>query len=112
MNPSAFVALVTEMRAMQRAYFKTRDGEVLHRSKQLEKQVDKAIVAMEDDRPSLFDTEEEPDGIPVRVVHAGDYAGAIRVLLYTTKEGAQAFARHLDTAIHVAILTTEKGGTR
>ena len=38
-----FVSLVSEMRSMQKAYFKTRDKEVLFESKRLEGLVDKTI---------------------------------------------------------------------
>ena len=47
-----FVALVREMRQAQKEYFKTRDRDVLNRSKSLERQVDKAIEAM--NAPGLF----------------------------------------------------------
>jgi hypothetical protein len=43
MTPEEFVVLVGRMRDAQREYFRTRDPEVLNRSKYLERQVDRAI---------------------------------------------------------------------
>ena len=42
-NPE-FIELVAQMRAAQRNYFATRDGAVLKRSKELERQVDDYIA--------------------------------------------------------------------
>lgn len=44
MNTDEFVTLVKEMRAAQRNYFKTRSREFLVLSKQLEGQVDQALM--------------------------------------------------------------------
>ena len=51
-----FMQLVRTMRDAQKEYFKTRDANVLARSKELEKQVDEAIAKAEDDDigPKLF----------------------------------------------------------
>jgi hypothetical protein len=38
-----FIALVSEMRAAQRAYFRTRSKDALNRSKELERKVDAEI---------------------------------------------------------------------
>jgi hypothetical protein len=44
MNYSEFIALVAQMRTAQKNYFKTRSKDVLIESKDLERQVDTAIV--------------------------------------------------------------------
>lgn len=50
-----FVALVRSMREAQRDYFKTRSGEALSRSKELERKVDAALrAAAEAEKPNLF----------------------------------------------------------
>lgn len=58
MSPAEFVNLVSEMRAAQRSYFRTRSHQALVESKILENQVDKIVrdglVA-----PSVFDTPAE-----------------------------------------------------
>lgn len=46
-EPSDFVQLVKEMRAMQRAYFRTREASTLQASKRLESEVDRKIADME-----------------------------------------------------------------
>lgn len=43
MNSGEFVSLVREMRNCQREYFRTRDRNVLIRSKSLEQRVDEAL---------------------------------------------------------------------
>lgn len=43
MNPNEFIYLVEKMRAAQRNYFITRDTNMLHIAKTLEKEVDAAI---------------------------------------------------------------------
>lgn len=55
MNLKEFAALVAEMRDAQREYFRTRSGEVLERSKKLEKQVDHALKDINNNQPRLFD---------------------------------------------------------
>lgn len=47
-----FVDLVRQMRQTQRTYFDTRDRELLDRSKSLERQVDRALLEME--QPEVF----------------------------------------------------------
>lgn len=49
-----FVELVKEMRHQQRRYFALRRPETLERSKELEREVDKAIEKIEDKQLSLF----------------------------------------------------------
>lgn len=49
-----FVELVKEMRHQQRRYFALRKPETLERSKELEREVDKAIERIEDKQMSLF----------------------------------------------------------
>lgn len=46
METKDFIALVANMRANQKAYFKTRNYEALNESKRLEKLVDNAIEEM------------------------------------------------------------------
>lgn len=46
--------LVKEMRHQQRRYFALRKPETLERSKELEREVDKAIERIEDKQMSLF----------------------------------------------------------
>jgi hypothetical protein len=48
----AFAQLVADMRAAQKAYFATRDRDVLSRSKALERQVDKFLDDLK--APGLF----------------------------------------------------------
>lgn len=66
-NPSDLVALVAEMRAAQREYFKTRDRDVLQRSKELERAVD----AMIDRRaaPDMFSDDLTGKAEPVAWQH-------------------------------------------
>lgn len=53
-----FIELVRQMREAQKEYFRTRDKQVLQRSKALEKRVD-AFIAEYDNKPKgLFDTEK------------------------------------------------------
>lgn len=47
-----FEKLVLEMRKAQKAYFKTRDKNILPLSKQLEKRVDEYLESK--DKPTLF----------------------------------------------------------
>lgn len=49
-----FEQLVKEMRAMQRAYFRTREPQTLQACKRLESEVDRRIAAMEDQQMELF----------------------------------------------------------
>ena len=44
-----FMELVKEMRSAQKEYFRTRDANVLNRSKDLEKKVDRAIDNAEEE---------------------------------------------------------------
>lgn len=46
-----FINLVLDMRSTQKEYFKTLSTESLRRSKELEKQVDKAIVQIKSGNP-------------------------------------------------------------
>lgn len=50
-----FVKLVKEMRHQQRRYFALRKLEMLERSKELEREVDKAIEKIEDKQMLLFE---------------------------------------------------------
>jgi hypothetical protein len=52
MKPSEFVDLVRRMRDAQRRYFKTRDRGDLDTSRQLEREVDRAVEAIQ--QPGLF----------------------------------------------------------
>lgn len=53
-----FIELVRQMREAQKEYFRTRDKQVLQRSKALEKRVD-AFIAEYDNKPKgLFDNPE------------------------------------------------------
>jgi hypothetical protein len=45
MSDAELIALVREMRAAQKAYFKTRNLEHLTTSKRLEREIDKALEA-------------------------------------------------------------------
>lgn len=49
-----FVKTVREMRNAQKEYFKTRDKEVLAKSKELERKVDRMLSSMFSDTPNLF----------------------------------------------------------
>lgn len=54
-----FITTVKDMREAQKEYFRTRDRQVLQRSKALEKRVD-ALIAEYNDKPkSLFDNEND-----------------------------------------------------
>jgi hypothetical protein len=56
MSMETFVALVEQMRAAQRSYFKHRTSEWLTKSRALEKQVDAAVKAIQQPpQPDLFD---------------------------------------------------------
>lgn len=52
MDYDSFRDLVRRMRDAQKEYFKTRDKDVLRKSKDLERQVDLAL--QEDQEPKLF----------------------------------------------------------
>ena len=54
MDLKDFVKLVARMRQAQRDYFRSRDPAVLEESKALEREVDKAVKELADDRPRLF----------------------------------------------------------
>lgn len=56
MSNDEFYDLVKEMRATQKEYFRTRDANVLNKSKELERAVDKTIRDREEDKTggSLF----------------------------------------------------------
>lgn len=57
MDNDRFVALVSDMRKAQKAYFKNRNYDNLQKSKNLEKQVDDAIERLMDDgQQELFET--------------------------------------------------------
>lgn len=49
-----FIALVLEMRAAQKEYFKTRSKDVLNRSKELERKVDAELQNINDKQQTLF----------------------------------------------------------
>lgn len=54
-----FIELVRQMREAQKEYFRTRDRQVLQRSKVLEKRVD-VLLAEYDNKPKgLFDNEND-----------------------------------------------------
>ncbi len=53
-----FIAMVEQMRALQKEYFKTRDRGILQQSKNAEKEVDEAIKKL-NGNPSLWDEVEE-----------------------------------------------------
>lgn len=55
-----FIQLVREMRKAQKEYFKTRDKDVLAKSKQLEKRVDDEIKKEEE---ALAENQEQLDKI-------------------------------------------------
>lgn len=50
-----FAKLVSEMREMQRTFFRTRDGKLIERCKVLEKQVDQACEEILNKQPRLFE---------------------------------------------------------
>jgi hypothetical protein len=54
MTTEQFVLLVEEMRQAQVDYFRTRDKDVLVKSKSLEKKVDKAITEMKSPQQNLL----------------------------------------------------------
>ena len=54
MSPKEFVKLVANMRDVQKWYFSTRDKSVIHQSKKLERQVDKAIAEIKHGQKELF----------------------------------------------------------
>lgn len=58
MTHDRFVSLVRQMRETQRTYFDTRDRELLDRSKSLERQVDRALLEM--DQPAVFEALQNP----------------------------------------------------
>jgi phosphate uptake regulator len=47
--------LVSEMRNLQRTFFRTRDGKLIERCKVLEKQVDQACEEILNKQPRLFE---------------------------------------------------------
>jgi phosphate uptake regulator len=47
--------LVSEMRNLQRTFFRTRDGKLIERCKVLEKQVDQACEEIMNKQPRLFE---------------------------------------------------------
>lgn len=49
-----FIALVSEMRAAQRAYFRTRSNDALNRSKELERKVDAKLQSINNTQQILF----------------------------------------------------------
>ena len=49
-----FEKLVKVMRAMQKAYFRTREAQTLNASKRLEKEVDKYLADKENPQMELF----------------------------------------------------------
>ena len=53
-----FVAMVEQMRVLQKEYFKTRDRGILQQSKNAEREVDEAIKKL-NGNPSLWDEVEE-----------------------------------------------------
>ncbi|MEO1527711.1 MAG: hypothetical protein AAFX06_19955 [Planctomycetota bacterium] len=59
MTNDDFIALVHQMRTAQKEYFRTRDGSVLSRSKELERRVDQAVAELQDRQPSLFDEDQQ-----------------------------------------------------
>lgn len=54
MNLADLSRLVADMRSAQKEYFRTRSSTALERSKQLERQVDKALQELADHQPRLF----------------------------------------------------------
>ena len=58
MNSFEFVFMVQEMRSLQKTYFKTRDKDVLLKSKAAERKVDSCISEMLKGIP-LFNAEDE-----------------------------------------------------
>ena len=59
MNDKEFAKLVSDMRNAQRAYFASREPEMLELSKQLEKQVDKSIAELRTSQMALDFAERE-----------------------------------------------------
>lgn len=55
-----FARLVEKMRHAQKRYFQTRSTFDLETSKSLERQVDRAVAEVLDDRPTLFPMERKP----------------------------------------------------
>lgn len=59
MTQSEFIALVSQMRIAQQTYFRTKDRAVLDRSKDLERQVDRAIAQQQQKAEQLILSIEE-----------------------------------------------------
>ncbi len=49
-DAKGFVVLVKDMRDTQKLYFKTRDANILNKSKELEKAVDKMLDKFEEEK--------------------------------------------------------------
>lgn len=49
-----FARLVSEMRRVQRNFFRTRDYTLVERAKQLERQVDEVVREILEEQPKLF----------------------------------------------------------
>lgn len=54
MTHAEFLALVAAMREAQKDYFRRRAPADLERSKNLEREVDRALRELKDDQPKLF----------------------------------------------------------
>lgn len=54
MTDSELIDLVERMRVIQRDFFKWRDPSVMHKARELERQVDREIAQRKDKQPKLF----------------------------------------------------------
>ena len=87
-----FEKLVKEMRAMQKAYFRTREAQTLNASKRLEKEVDKYLAAKENPQMEMFGDNEGKirDPVTAFVEFLVDYVGGdekMRAQLMAEKSG-------------------------
>ena len=53
MKLTEFAEIVERMRSLQKQYFKTRDANVLRESKTAEREVDKALLDIEEEKKGL-----------------------------------------------------------
>lgn len=59
-SKDTFYGLVSQMRAKQKEYFKTRNANTLHESMKLETEVDKALIQYEEDKKGRSLFEDQP----------------------------------------------------
>lgn len=87
MKPNEILELVAEMRDAQREYFRTRDYEVLRKSKALEKRVDTELAQLKQEKSdtpapttlSLFDNSNGEMDIYINK-RTGGYSGGLAVV--------------------------------